>query len=216
MHSQESQGMNDRLPVSTVRNHRLRFACACASANPIAADPWVAIVNQHKLNDGTKERILNVIYRQPRTVTQLAELLTISVPGVHRHVGELVADELIHEADGAEPSRSRSSERYYRPNFPVVFAADRTELQPALEDLAEAFGALFREHRPALATALRTTSVSTRGESLDLVFHYLFATATRIAREQLELTGDLPLWPEHRDGSRWVWWAEEAEEAEVA
>jgi hypothetical protein len=50
----------------------LRFACACASAAPVAEDPWVAISQQRKLNDGTKERILNAIYREPRTVAQLA------------------------------------------------------------------------------------------------------------------------------------------------
>ena len=106
-------------------DHRLRFACACASAVPSGEDPWVAIVNQRKLNDGTKELILNAIYRQPRTITQLAELLGISAPAVHRHVVDMLADELIHEVDVAAPQRSRGSERYYRPNFPVVLAADR-------------------------------------------------------------------------------------------
>ena len=27
---------------------------------------------------------------------------------------------------------------------------------------------------------------------------------------RLEAEGVLPPWPEHGDGSRWVWWAEEA------
>ena len=106
-------------------DHRLRFACACASAVPIAEDPWVAIVNQRKLNDGTKELILNAIYRQPRTITQLAELLGISAPAVHRHVVDMLADELIHEVHPAAGERSRGSERYYRPSFPIVLAADR-------------------------------------------------------------------------------------------
>src|SRR5919107_2289659 len=105
-------------------DQRLRFACACASATPIAEDPWVAIVNQRKLNDGTKERILNAIYRQPRTITQLSELLGISAPAVHRHISDLLGDELIEEVDLAAPQRSRVNERYYRPNFPVVLAAD--------------------------------------------------------------------------------------------
>src|SRR5918998_3998019 len=95
------------------QDHRLRFACACASAMPIAEDPWVAIVNQRKLNDGTKELILNAIYRQPRTITQLAELLGISAPAVHRHVAGLLADELIQEGDLVAPQRGRGSERYY-------------------------------------------------------------------------------------------------------
>src|SRR5919112_3353766 len=124
-------------PASLVDdNHRLRFSCACASAVPVAEDPWVAIVKQRKLNDGTKELILNAIYRQPRTITQLAELLGISAPAVHRHVVDMLADELIQEVDLVAPQRSRGSERYYRTNFPVVLAAERATLQPVLEDLA--------------------------------------------------------------------------------
>jgi hypothetical protein len=37
-----------------------------------------------------------------------------------------------------------------------------------------------------------------------------------LARERLEADGDLPPWPVHDDGSRWVWWAEEAEETKVS
>ena len=66
--------MTDARSSLVADDHRLRFACACASAVPTGEDPWVAIVNQRKLNDGTKELILNAIYRQPRTITQLAEL----------------------------------------------------------------------------------------------------------------------------------------------
>ena len=119
--------MTDALPSLVDDDHRLRFACACAAAVPTAEDPWVAIVNQRKLNDGTKELILNAIYRQPRTITQLAELLGISAPAVHRHVVDMLADELIQEVDLVAPQRSRGSERYYRPNFPVVLAADQAD-----------------------------------------------------------------------------------------
>src|SRR5215217_9010454 len=131
-------------PASLVAaNHRLRFACACASAVPVGEDPWVAIVNQRKLNDGTRELILNALYRQPRTITQLAELLGISAPAVHRHIVDMLADELIHEVDPAAVERSRGSERYYRPNFPVVLAADRASLQPVLEELAADIATVF-------------------------------------------------------------------------
>jgi uncharacterized membrane-anchored protein len=50
---------------------------------------------------------------------------------------------------------------------------------------------------------------------MEILRHYLYATATRLAREHLEANGTLPLWPEHADGSRWIWWAEEAPETEV-
>ena len=196
-------------------DQRLRFACACASAVPIGEDPWVAIVNQRKLNDGTKELILNAIYRQPRTITQLAEILGISAPAVHRHVAGLLADELIQEVDLPAAERSRGSERYYRPNFPVVLAADRAALQPILEDLAVDIAATFHRRLEALTNAFADTSLPARGEPAERLLHYLYATATRLARARLEADGALPPWPEHADGSRWIWWAEEAPETEV-
>jgi hypothetical protein len=208
--------MTEGPPSLVDDGHRLRFACACASAVPIAEDPWVAIVNQRKLNNGSKELILNAIYRQPRTITQLAELLGISAPAVHRHVVDMLADELIQEVDLVVPQRSRGSERYYRPNFPVVLATDRTALQPVLEDLSADIAAAFRRQQNALANAVTQTSLPARGESVEMLLHYLYATATRRARARLEADGTLPSWPEHSDGSRWVWWAEEALETTVS
>jgi predicted ArsR family transcriptional regulator len=175
----------------------------------------VAIVNQRKLNDGTKELILNAVYRQPRTITQLAELLGISAPAVHRHISGLLADELIQEVDLPTADRSRGSERYYRPNFPVVLAADRAALEPVLEDLAADIAAAFHQRREALAQAFADTSLPARGEPIEMLLHYLYATATRLARVRLETDGALPPWPEHADGSHWIWWAEEAPETEV-
>jgi len=207
--------MTEGPPSPVDDNHRLRFSCACASAVPVREDPWVAIVNQRKLNDGTKELILNAIYRQPRTITQLAELLGISAPAVHRHVADMLASELIAEAVVTAPERSRGSERYYRPNFPVLLASDQEMLQPVLQDLADDIAAAFHRRQDALASALAQTNVRARGESFEGLFHYIYATATRLARERLEAAGQLPPWPEHADGSRWVWWAAEPLETEV-
>src|SRR5215207_3446626 len=194
----------------------LRFACACTSAAPVAEDPWVAISQQRKLNDGTKERILNALYRRPRTVAQLAQQLDLSPPAVHRHVGELLTSELIREVDASEHGRRSALERYYQPNFPVVLAADRAALQPVLDELAQGIAALFRTEQAALAQAFTRTSLPDRGESFAALRQYLYATATSMARERLEADGDLPPWPEHDDGSRWVWWAEEPGETEVS
>ena len=196
-------------------DHLLRFACACASAVPVAEDPWVPVVNRRKLNDGTKELILNAIYRRPRTITQLAELLGVSAAAVHRHVGGMLADGLIQEADPAVPQRSRGSERYYRPTFPVVLAADHATLRPVLEDLAADIAAAFRRRQAALGDAFARTGLPARGEPFEALLHYLYATAARMARARLEAEGVLPAWPEHADGSRWIWWAEEAPETEV-
>ena len=175
----------------------------------------MAISQQRKLNDGTKELILNALYREPRTTAQLAQLLGLSAPAVHRHVVELLVSELIREVVWPEEGRRSALERYYRPNFPVVLAADRAALQPALDGLADAFAAAFRAGQAPLEGAFGRTSLPERGEPFEALLHYLFAEAARQARARLEAAGDLPAWPEHGDGSRWVWWAEEPPETEV-
>src|SRR5215204_2761620 len=119
-------------PEPNATTPELRFACSCASAAPVAGDPWVPIAKQGKLNDGTKERILNSIHRQPRTITQLAQELDLSVPSVHRQVTELLASELISEVTVQSEVRRSPVERYYRPNFLVMRGADRRALEPVL------------------------------------------------------------------------------------
>ena len=193
----------------------LRFACSCASAVPVAGEPWVAIAKHGKLADGTKERILNALYREPRTVTQLAQLLELSPPTVHRHVTEMLASELIREVAVPPAARRSAVERYYRPDFPVVLTADRQTLLPILAQLAAEVADVFRAGQDALAEAFARSGLPDRGEHFEALLQYLYAAATRLARERLEAEGMLPAWPEHGDGSRWVWWAEEAPETEV-
>src|SRR5688500_14757189 len=93
----------------------LRLACSCASATAVMSDPWAAIAHDGKLNDGTKELILNALAAQPRTITQLADLLGISTPGVHRHVTDLLASELIREVEPPTDGRRSGVERFYQP-----------------------------------------------------------------------------------------------------
>jgi DNA-binding transcriptional ArsR family regulator len=193
----------------------LRLACSCASASDVMSDPWAAISHDGKLNDGAKERILNVLARQPRTISQLAGLLGISAPAVHRHVTDLLASELIVEAAAPDDGRCAGVARYYRPAFPIVRAADRAALQPVLAKLSEGMAQAFRAQGPALAAAFARTCLPEREGSIDALRHYLYATATRLARARLEAEDVLPPWPAHADGSRWVWWAEEPLETEA-
>ena len=176
----------------------------------------MAISQQRKINDGTKELILNAIYHRPRTIAQLAQLLNLSPPTVHRHVAELLGSELLREVAAPEDGRRSGVERYYQPNFPVVLAADRASLEPELEELADAFAAIFRDRQASLVPAFARTSLPARGETFEGLLHFMYAAATRLARARLEAMGVLPPWPEHDDGSRWVWWAEEAAETEVS
>jgi DNA-binding transcriptional ArsR family regulator len=207
--------MIDHCPPPNEDLRALRFACSCASAAPVAEDPWVPIAKAGKLADGTKELILNALHQQPRSVTQLSRRLGLSPPAVHRHVGELLASELILEVPISAATRRSPRERRYRAAFPIVLAADRQELQPVLAALAEAFANAFEARIDDLAAAFARTGLPARGESFEALRHYLFAAAARLARERLEETGDLPPWPVHDDGSRWVWWAEEPPETEV-
>ena len=189
---------------------RLRFACACASAAEVADDPWTPVAKDGKLNDGTKELILNGVYGRPRTTAQLAQILGLSAPGVHRHVSELLTSELIREVEVPPEERGWSVERYYAPNFPVVLAADRQRFAPALDELAAAMAQAFLAQQAALADAFAGTSLAAQGAVLDDVLHYLYTTALRLARARLQADGLLPPPPAHRDGSQWLWWAEEA------
>ena len=108
------------------------------------SDPWAAIPHDGKLNDGTKELILNAICRQSRTITQLADLLGISSPAVHRHVMGLLASELMREVEALQDGRRSPLERYYGPTFPVVLVADRAVQQPVIEDLATEIAEAFQ------------------------------------------------------------------------
>jgi DNA-binding transcriptional ArsR family regulator len=194
---------------------RLRLACSCASASDAMSDPWAAIPHDGKLNDGTKERILNALAARPRTIAQLADLLGISSPAVHRHVTELAASELIREVEVPQEERRTGVERYYQPAFPVILAADQALFEPMLQELAADFATSFRRGQAALAEAFARTSLPARGVSFETLLHYLYATAARSARAQLEAEGALPPWPVHADGSHWVWWAEESPSREV-
>jgi hypothetical protein len=126
----------------------------------------------------------------------------------------MLACELISEVGVTALERSRASERHYSPNFPVVLASDQVALQPVLEDLATDIATAFQRRQDALASAFAHTSLHARGESVDMLLQYMYATATRRARERLEAGSELPAWPKHADGSRWVWWAEEPPESE--
>ena len=201
MREESSSGEGDRV---------LRFPCSCVTAADVREDPWASIAKQRKLQDGTKELILNAIHRSPRTIAQLAGELGLSQPTVHRHITELHSSELIREVTLPEEARQSSVERYYAPNFPVVLASDRQELLPALDAVAGEIAEIFHRHQADLADTFARTSMPTRGEHLDGLLHWLYTTSIRMARERLEEDGVLPSWPEHSDGSRWVWWAEES------
>ena len=89
----------------------LYFACDCVSGRPENySDPWSAIAKKRLIVDGTKEKIINLVARQPRTISQLAKELEMAPPSVHTHIGELMQSELVR--DSAEWEKLHSKVRY--------------------------------------------------------------------------------------------------------
>ena len=77
----------------------LRFPCECVSSGPGGySDPWAEITKNKLLPNGTKEEILNLVAREPKTISQLAEALGLSSPSVHTHITDLMKSELLRES----------------------------------------------------------------------------------------------------------------------
>src|ERR687886_472444 len=120
----------------------LRFACECVSARRGGySDPWAAIAKDKLMVDGTKEEILNLVAREPKTIAQLAKELDLSKPSIHAHINEMIASELLRESE--EWEKRYPTERYYEPNFPVVKAAERAEFESLCAGLSARFADLF-------------------------------------------------------------------------
>src|SRR5436190_6827649 len=186
----------------------LRFPCECVSSRPGGySDPWAGITKNRLLPNGTKEEILNILSREPNTITQIAEELGLSAPTVHTHVSDMVRSELLREA--IECEKAHPAERYYEPNFPVIKEDEAEELCRLCDTLGVALAKLFRTHRGKLEEADRDTSLPDRGWQFAHIAHFVFASVQRHAREQLEEEGMLAHAMPHRNGVDWVFWAEE-------
>jgi predicted transcriptional regulator len=186
----------------------LCFACECVSARRGGySDPWAGVAKNGLINNGTKEEILNLAAQEPRTISQFAERLGLSAASVHRHVSEMMRSELLRESE--EWERKHPAERYYEPNFPVVKADDREELEALCREMAERVAGLFEKRRARLERALARTDLAAHGWTFSDLAQYLYARVQRGARALLEERGILPPPRKHRNGASWVFWAEE-------
>ena len=186
----------------------LRFPCECVSSRRGGySDPWAEVTKRKLLLDGTKEEILNLVAREPKTISQLAEALRLSPPSIHTHVGDMMKSELLRESE--EWEKRYPTERYYEPNFPVVNAEEHAEFEAVCLEIAERVAALFEKKRAQLERAFKKTGLAERGWEFSDITQYLYASVQRGARELLEERGVLPRPEQHRNGVRWVFWAEE-------
>lgn len=186
----------------------LQFPCECVSGAPGGySDPWADVTKRKLLPNGTKEDILNLVARQPQTISQLAAALGLSAPSVHAHIIDLLKSELLRES--AEWQKGHPSERYYEPNFPVFKAEECAEFKLLCEQMSEEVVLLFEKRRAQMERAFRKTSLADQGWKLSDVTQCLFANMQRTARSRLEQRGLLIPPQTHRNGAQWVFWAED-------
>src|ERR671939_899864 len=143
----------------------LRFPCECVSGRRGGySDPWASIAKNKLLPNGTKEEILNLLAREPKTISQLAEALSLSPPSVFAHVNDIMKSELLRES--VEWEKRHPTERYYEPNFPVFRAEDCDEFEALCQEMAEQVVALFEKKRAQMERAYKKTGFASRGWEL--------------------------------------------------
>ena len=187
----------------------LQFACECVSVRGGYSDPWAAIAQKKLLSDGTKEKILNLVAQQPKTIAQLAKNLKLSQPSVHTHINDMMRSELLRESE--EWEKRYPTERYYEPNFPVVKQDEHTEFEALCREMSERVADLFEKKRKQLERAFKKTNLEENGWEFSDVAQYLYAHVQRGARRLLEDRGALPSRQKHKNGAEWIFWAEESQ-----
>jgi DNA-binding transcriptional ArsR family regulator len=191
--------------------HRgLRFPCECVSADLTEySDPWSDIAKKRLLPNGTKEEILNLVARGPKTISQLAQALNLSAPSIYTHINDMVNSELLRESE--EWEKKYPTERYYEPNFPVFRAAECAEFSALCEEMAQLAVTLFERKRAKMERAFAKTDLSEQGWELTDVTQCLYANMQRRARTELEKRGLMVPRQKPANGAKWIFWAEEPE-----
>lgn len=186
----------------------LRFPCECVSSRRGGnGDPWADVAKNRLLPNGTKEEILNLVAREPKTISQLAEALELSAPSVHTHINDMMKSELLRESE--EWEKRYPTERYYEPNFPIVKAGERAEFELLCQEMAARVADIFEKKRGQLGRAFDKTDLAKQGWEFQDVTQYLYAQVQRGARQLLEQRGALSPPAQHKNGAEWVFWAEE-------
>ena len=191
-------------------NKGLRFPCECVSNSAGGySDPWAEVTKRKLLPNGTKEQILTLLAREPKTISQLAGALNLSAPSVHTHINDMLQSELVRESEEFE--KKHPTERYYEPNFPVFKAEECGEFRGLCEEMAEQLATLFERRRAKIERAFANTTLADHGWELSDITHCLYANMYRGARALLEKRGLLAPRAKHENGAEWIFWAEEPE-----
>lgn len=197
------------MPTSNNLNG-LCFPCECVSGGKGGySDPWSEITKNKLLPNGTKEEILNLVAREPKTISLLAEALHLSSPSVHTHINDMMKSELLRESE--EWEKKYPTERYYEPNFPVFKAEECAEFRTLCDEMAEQVVALFERKRAKMERAFAKTPLPDQGWEFTDITQCLYANVQRSARTLLEERGILSPRQKHQNGAQWIFWAQEPE-----
>jgi hypothetical protein len=120
---------------------------------------------------------------------QIAKELGLSSPTVLIHVRALIESELLRESK--EMERRYPAERFYEPNFPVVFAEERAEFEPFCQEIARQIADVFQKRNKQLQQIFSRTELAKRGWPFADLTQYVYACVQRAAREELEKARDL-------------------------
>ncbi len=187
----------------------LLFPCECVSSRSGKySEPWASVSQKKLLPDGTKEQILNIVAREPRTISQIAAALNLAPPSVHTHINDMLKSELLRES--AEWEKRYPTERYYEPNFPVLKADECAEFEMMCQETSQRVAELFEAIRPQMERAFSNTRLAERGWTFLDITQYLYANVQRGARQLLEQHGSILPPQKHANDAEWVFWAEES------
>ena len=196
--------------MTEAEHDSLRFPCECVSNSPGGyTDPWADITKRKLLPNGTKEQILTLVAREPRTISQLAHTLNLSPPSVYSHINDMLNSELLRESE--EYEKKHPTERYYEPNFPVFKAEECAEFRALCDEMANELAALFERNQSKMERAFDKTTLAQHGWQLSEVTHCLYANLYRKSRTLLEERGLLAQPVKHANGAEWIFWAEQPE-----
>ena len=96
--------------------------------------------------------------REPQTISQLAQALSLSAPSVHTYINDMMNSELLRESKEFE--KKHPTERYYEPNFPVFKDEECAEFETLCEEMAQQLVTLFVRRRTKMERAFRRTSLA--------------------------------------------------------
>jgi DNA-binding transcriptional ArsR family regulator len=190
----------------------LKYSCSCINSSE---DPWSYVSRSGSLSSETRQIIINKIYKEPKTVTQLAKEIGLSQPAIHKHVAELLKEGLIKEVEVPEGERAFKREKYYAPNFPVVLKSDLDILEPILTRIVEEIAEIIERKRDQLKIGFNKTSLPKRKWAFEDLTFFLYKKITDMTREKFEREGFFPKVP-LRNGEKWIFWAEEVDVARSA